>query len=973
LLLYHWGTLKAALALNRAHPVKRSKEESAAAKSANASAKAPTDASAKALDGASNVSNDASSKNVDALADPLAASTTTTGPLVGRTQAGLHTMALPGAPVPWLGRRRATAAPTEEPVEPRDATTAADAATAIAVAGRSKPAVDWMGAGDSALARAEAESTIRAGLEVARRQREWTRRYVMRPEDVQEALDRELRALLRPPTDTRASSRNSSNQSANADADAAETAESHAAATATAAETLEDIVAHDAALMDALMAAEEATSIERRSGAAFGAAAGDSEQGRLARFYGAPSRDHFPHLSRQFLRLQQEEESVREARYKQLEAELTVSAREVQAALASPTVAHLNASQRAAVAVGLMAQLSVIRGPPGTGKSRTACALIKSWIDIQRQRAAATGAQARGKKDAARQPGPGPVLAVASSNTAVDQLLEGLKAQGVRAVRIGDAVKIRAELQDCTLSAVKETHAGMAKIRQILTVVKSLSRYIRITQGSDEDPSFVSQGRRIRFDPAAEAVRLDHKSPEELLDSFRKIAEARENGVTPRVIHSMRRSVQRLLREAADMEADLEKTVLQEAEVIATTCGSTGSDALAGMRFSFIVLDESSQSLEPELLIPVSLLQGPYAQLCLIGDDKQLPPVVKTRAADPLRTTLFQRLSSLDLGKAIAESSGATLNKEKSLSSATGNALPVSTFLDTFLATCNFPVAQCLLAEQYRMHPAIASWPNWAFYQAQVRNASLVVDAAKNEDNTLSSTFPWPNPKTPVALVSVTSSQEASEFLTSYKNDDEASLAAKIAMSLLAKRRRGLLEANSEDEDLAARTLRMQRESKLILRPRDIGIITPYLGQVRLICEKLRGGGVSTLEGTSQNIDDAVEENDIAEDEQVVDEGQHTVGRRMGGSVEVRSVDGFQGREKAVIIFSAVRSNADKKLGFLGDPRRLNVALTRARRACIILADPTTLQHDPFWASWLHFVRVNQLVVDKKELDSFLA
>mmetsp|Transcript_11941 Transcript_11941/g.20231 ORF Transcript_11941/g.20231 Transcript_11941/m.20231 type:complete len:99 (+) Transcript_11941:95-391(+) len=82
------------------------------------------------------------------------------------------------------------------------------------------------------------------------------------------------------------------------------------------------------------------------------------------------------------------------------------------------------------------------------------------------------------------------------------------------------------------------------------------------------------------------------------------------------------------------------------------------------------------------------------------------------------------------------------------------------------------------------------------------------------------------------------------------------------------------------------------------------------------------------------------------------DEEFHQLSHNLVEPVEVKSVDGYQGRERDIIIFSAVRSNRNGDVGFLKDWRRMNVALTRSRSALILVGDLTTLkQGDRHWAA----------------------
>ena len=73
----------------------------------------------------------------------------------------------------------------------------------------------------------------------------------------------------------------------------------------------------------------------------------------------------------------------------------------------------------------------------------------------------------------------------------------------------------------------------------------------------------------------------------------------------------------------------------------------------------------------------------------------------------------------------------------------------------------------------------------------------------------------------------------------------------------------------------------------------------------------------------------------------------------------VNTIDSFQGQERDVILISLVRNNQHNEIGFLKDYRRMNVAMTRAKKKLIIIGDSTTIGQDQFYAKLLDHIEQN--------------
>ncbi|HRD38586.1 MAG TPA: AAA domain-containing protein, partial [Bacteroidia bacterium] len=178
-----------------------------------------------------------------------------------------------------------------------------------------------------------------------------------------------------------------------------------------------------------------------------------------------------------------------------------------------------------------------------------------------------------------------------------------------------------------------------------------------------------------------------------------------------------------------------------------------------------------------------------------------------------------------------------------------------------------------LLTRQYRMHNAIMSFSNAYFYNNELEADITVKEAlldATSESDLLS---------LPVELIDT-----AGCSFDEVQNPETLSLFNTGEADLLYKHLNLLLEQYAYSYS----------EQKI-----SVGIISPYKEQIELLKEKL----------SEQNMEGKPIEH-----------------------ISVKTIDGFQGEERDVIYISLVRSNTESEIGFLSDIRRMNVALTRARK-----------------------------------------
>ncbi|AJC71953.1 ATPase AAA [Thermococcus guaymasensis DSM 11113] len=211
-----------------------------------------------------------------------------------------------------------------------------------------------------------------------------------------------------------------------------------------------------------------------------------------------------------------------------------------------------------------------------------------------------------------------------------------------------------------------------------------------------------------------------------------------------------------------------------------------------------------------------------------------------------------------------------------------------------------YPQKSEMLTVQYRMNECLMEFPSREFYGGKIQ-------ADESVRNITLADLGIRTPEEDNAWAEVLRPENVLVFMDTAGREDR-----------FERQRYG---SESRENPLEARLVKktVERLLGLGVKPEWIGVITPYDDQRDLISSLLPEG------------------------------------------IEVKTVDGYQGREKEVIVLSFVRSNKKGEIGFLKDLRRLNVSLTRAKRKLVLIGDSSTLSVHPTYKRLVDFVREREI------------
>lgn len=358
--------------------------------------------------------------------------------------------------------------------------------------------------------------------------------------------------------------------------------------------------------------------------------------------------------------------------------------------------------------------------------------------------------------------------------------------------------------------------------------------------------SALQQGNTVAASAACDLARdlLAPNAPTEPRSLLRWLSVAIQIINRSTSVHEGVRKIQDFWVDRTAGQHEFERHLLLSCRVIAGTCiGFAANRTASELEYDWVIVDEAGRATPPELLVP--LVRG--RRIVLVGDHRQLPPVVDEDAA-----------------KAVMQKFG--LQRDT---------MGTSLFAELFEGVCN--EARSRLIRQYRMHPELGSLIGSCFY-ADVGLENGIDDSRRQLGiQMLGAVIRW---------IDTTGHAKASEHRveTSFRNYLEATVIVKEIDRMARKR----------------------PEGRRVL----VGVLTAYSPQAELLQRRIQ----TERKGTWDGLD-----------------------------IQVLTVDAAQGKEFDVVLYSAVRSNPNREIGFLRDERRLNVALSRAREALIIVGDSSSL------------------------------
>eukprot|EP00977_Amphora_coffeiformis_P007600 scaffold1667_cov173-Amphora_coffeaeformis.AAC.28 len=561
---------------------------------------------------------------------------------------------------------------------------------------------------------------------------------------------------------------------------------------------------------------------------------------------------------------------------------------------------QLNGPQMAAVEAALARRLTLVHGPPGTGKTTVSAAIGFGMVHQCRSISA----------DSAK------VLACAFSNVGADNLAQALQSVGLNVLRIGKPSAVTQSLWNSTLDAAIDRDPDARKALEV--AAKATARLSKVKYMDKTEEKLVRQA-------ATQAVKASQKAC--LVAATRAMRE-----VDVIVSTSTGAADPRLMAACGISTGELEEDDSSKNPFKTSNLGTKSADdrtlapdGLPPLSLPFVIVDEACQSVEPATLIPL-VSSDTCRSLVLLGDPCQLPPTVRsdTDNTSPLSVSLMERLAS-----ALPAPHVRSPLDPSPMDTTYLQALPIKqcrSLLHAFEKGEDHQrsdsyrkrfAGSVLLSIQYRSHPSIVAYPSAIFYDGLLATPEFMSNV-RHAPKSLQKLFPMSNDKSQdlcvrwvnvggrnnerrgslssLARTSFGATPEAIEEQTSYMNEPEAEQVVKLLGDIVASR----------DEEV-----------------QSIGVISPYAAQVQLI---------QSLLTNNPSLQDQLSERNV--------------------ELEVKSVDGYQGRERDVIIFSAVRSNRHGKIGFLRDWRRMNVALTRAKSFSVVVGDLETLSDtDKYWAA----------------------